>query len=102
MVGLKKLGLGCHMRFHQCTLSKGQKLYLKSIEGYPLPQGKVLRLLKTIYGLIQAPLAFYLLCSKVYTKVGYTQLKSDECVFVRQKDDVWEKIMQKTRKQMAS
>jgi hypothetical protein len=44
------------------------RMYLKSIEGYPLPQGKVLRLLKTIYGLIQAPLAFYLLCSKVYTK----------------------------------
>ncbi len=33
-------------------------------------------------------LFFNLLCSKVYTKVGYTQLKSDECVFVCQEDTV--------------
>ena len=74
--------------FISAPLPKGQKLYLKPIEGYPLPKGKVLKLLKTIYGLIQAPLAFYQLCSKVYTKVGYTQLKSDECVFVCQEDNV--------------
>jgi hypothetical protein len=35
---------------------------------------------------------FFLLCSKVYTKVGYTQLKSDECVFVRQEDNVRKRI----------
>jgi hypothetical protein len=29
-----------------------------------------------------------MLCSKVYTKVGYIQRKSDECVFVRQEDNV--------------
>ena len=51
-------------------------------------KAKVWKLLKTIHGLIQAPLAFYQLCSKVYTKVGYTQLKSDECVFVCQEDNV--------------
>ena len=44
-----------HMLFHQCTLLKGQKLYLKPIEGYPLPKGKVRKQLKTIYVLIQAP-----------------------------------------------
>ena len=77
-----------HAFFISAPLPKGQKLYLNPIEGYSLPKGKVLKLLKTIYGLIQAPLAFYLLCSKVYTKVGYTQLKSDECVFIRQEDNV--------------
>jgi hypothetical protein len=45
---------------------------------------------KTIYGLIQAPLAFYQLCSKVYPNVGYTQLKSDECVFIRKENNVKE------------
>jgi hypothetical protein len=34
-------------------------------------------------GAVQAPLAFYKLCREVYTGVGYRQLQSDECVFVR-------------------
>jgi hypothetical protein len=34
-------------------------------------------------GFSQAPLAFYKLCSEVYTSVGYRPLESDECVFVR-------------------
>jgi hypothetical protein len=88
MLGFKSWDLDATCAFISAPLPKGQKLYLKPIEGYPLPKGKVLKLLKTIYGLIQAPLAFYLLCSKVYTKVGYTQLKSDECVFVCQEDTV--------------
>jgi hypothetical protein len=92
MVGFKSWDLDATCAFISAPLPKGQKLYLKPIEGYPLPKGKVLKLLKTIYGLIQAPLAFYLLCSKVYTKVGYTQLKSDECVFVRQEDNVRKRI----------
>ncbi len=36
-----------------------------------------------LYDLVQAPLAFYKLCREVYTCVGYRQLQSDECVFVR-------------------
>jgi hypothetical protein len=71
-------------------LPEDQHIYLEPIEGYPLPPGKVLKLKKTIYGLIQAPLAFYQLCSKVYQKVGYTQLKSDECVFIRKENNVKE------------
>ena len=88
MVGFRSWDLDATCAFISAPLPKGQNLYLKPIEGYLLPKGKVLKLLKTIYGLIQAPLAFYQLCSKVYTKVGYTQLKSDECVFVRQEDNV--------------
>ncbi len=54
------------------------------------PPGKVLKVKKTIYDLIQTPLAFYQLCSKVYQKVGYTQLKSDECVFIHKEKNVKE------------
>jgi hypothetical protein len=81
LVGFKSWDLDATCAFISAPLPKGQKLYLKPIEGYPLPKGKVLKLLKTTYGLIQASLPFYLLWSKVYTKVGYTQLKSDECVY---------------------
>ena len=78
------------MLFISAPLPKGQKLYLKPMEGYPLPKGKVLKLSISIYGLIQATLAFYQLCSNIYTKVGYTQLNCDECVFVRPEDNVKE------------
>jgi len=48
----------------------------------------VLKLKNKIYGLIQEPLVFYQVCSKVYQKVGYTQLKSDECVFIHKENNV--------------
>ena len=47
------------------------------------PRAKCLRLLLTLFGLVQSPLAFFKLCREVYTGVGYRQLQSDECVFVR-------------------
>jgi hypothetical protein len=58
-------------------------VYMDVIHGFPLPKGKCLRLLRKLYGLVQAPLAFYKLCREVYTGVGCRQLQSDECVFVR-------------------
>jgi hypothetical protein len=65
MVGFKSWDLDVTCVFYQCTFAKGTEAVSESIEGYSLPKGKVLKLLKTIYGLIQTPLAFYLLCSKV-------------------------------------
>jgi hypothetical protein len=59
MIGFRSWDLDTTCAFISVPLPKGQKLYLKPIEGYPLPKGKVLKLLKTIYGLIQEPLAFY-------------------------------------------
>ena len=56
---------------------------MKAVPGFPLPEGKCLKLRKSIYGLVQAPRAYYLLCKEVYTKCGMTQLASDECVFIR-------------------
>jgi hypothetical protein len=59
MVGFKSWDLDIACVFMSVPLPKGQNLYLKVIPGYPLPKGKVLKLLKTIYGLIQVPLDFY-------------------------------------------
>ena len=42
-----------------------------------------MRLKKTIYGLVQAPLSYFKLCKDVYAKVGLRQLDCDECVFVK-------------------
>jgi hypothetical protein len=58
---------------------------MKAIPGFPLPGGRCLKLKSSLYGLVQAPHAYFLLCKEVYTdtKCGLTQLKSDECVFIR-------------------
>ena len=37
---------------------------------------------------MQAPLAFYKLCREVYISVGYSQLETEECIFVRYGNNV--------------
>jgi hypothetical protein len=69
--------------FISAPLPPEEQVYLKGIPGYDLPKGKCLRLKKTIYGLVQAPLSYFKLCKEVYAKVGLRQLDCDECVFVK-------------------
>jgi hypothetical protein len=59
------------------------QVFLKGIPGYPLPEGKCLKLKKTIYGLKQAPINYFPLCKEVFAKCGLKQLESDECVFLK-------------------
>ncbi len=54
MVGFKSWNLDATCVFISVPLPQGQKMYLKPIERYPLPKDKVLKVFKTIYGLIQA------------------------------------------------
>jgi hypothetical protein len=60
-----------------------EQVVLKGIPGYPLPEGKCLKLKKTIYGLKQAPINYFRLCKEVYAKCGLKQLESDECVSLK-------------------
>ena len=55
--------------FISAFLPPEEQVYLKSIPGFDLPKGKRLRLKKTIYGLVQAPLSYFTyckLCKEVY------------------------------------
>ena len=45
--------------FISAPLPPEEQVYLKGIPGYDLPKGKCLRLKKTIYGLVQAPLSYF-------------------------------------------
>ena len=83
MPGFSSWDLDATSAFVSAVLPDDEVVYMDAIPGFPLPKGKCLRLLRTLYGLVQAPLAFYKLCREVYTGVGYRQLQSDECVFVR-------------------
>jgi hypothetical protein len=74
--------------FISAPLPPEEQVYLKGIPGYDLPKGKCLRLKKTIYGLVQAPLSYFKLCKEVYAKVGLRQLDCDECVFVKYSQNI--------------
>jgi hypothetical protein len=81
--GWTSLDLDATCAFISADLPPEEQVYMKAVPGFPLPEGKCLKLRKSIYGLVQAPRAYYLLCKEVYTKCGMTQLASDECVFIR-------------------
>ena len=74
--------------FISAPLPASERVYMKAIPGYPLKDDECLELYYTIYGLKQSPRAYYLLCKKVYTEIGLTQLKTDECCFMLVKNNV--------------
>ena len=81
--GFLSFDLDATCAFISALLPPDEQVYMKEVPGFPLPAGKCLKLRKSIYGLVQAPRAYYLLCREVYAQCGLRQLKSDECVFVR-------------------
>ena len=83
MPGFSSWDLDDTSTFVSAVLPDDEVVYMESIPGFPLPKGKSLRLLDTLYGLVKTPLAFFKLYKEVYTGVDYRQLKSDECVLVR-------------------
>jgi len=55
--------------FISAPLPPEEQVYFKIIPGFDPPKGKCLRLKKTIYNLVQAPLSYFKLCKKVYGKI---------------------------------
>jgi hypothetical protein len=53
----------------------------KGTPGYDFGEGRCLSMLESIYGLVQAPCQYYMLCREVCQKAGMKQLQTDECVF---------------------
>ena len=59
-------------------------VYLHPLKGYHhLPPGKCFRLKKALYGLHQSSLLWYLLVSGWIIRQGFTQTKSDPCLFFK-------------------
>jgi hypothetical protein len=82
MTGFSSWDLDVTSAFVSAKLPTDEMVYMEAIPGFTLPKGKCLRLLRTLYGLVQVPLVFYKICREVYISVGFRQLQSDECVFV--------------------
>jgi hypothetical protein len=88
MKGFRSWDLDATSAFVSAPLSEGETVYMEQIPGFPLPKGKCLKLKRTLYGLVQAPLAFYKFCREVYINVGYRQLETEECIVVRYENNV--------------
>jgi len=69
--------------FISSDLAEGKRVYMKVPPGYDIGDGNCLSMLKCIYGLVQAPRQYYMLCREVYQKAGMKQFQTEECVFTR-------------------
>ncbi len=88
MEGFRSWDLDAASAFVSALLLEGETVYMEQMPGFPLPKGKCLKLKRTLYGLLQEPLAFYKLCREVYISVGYRQLETEESIFVRYENNV--------------
>jgi hypothetical protein len=60
-----------------------EALYLHPIEGMNIPKGKVLKLLKCIYGLKQASREWYMHFVSILESLGFTPTISDPCILTK-------------------
>ena len=61
-----------------------EDIYMYPPPGMDVPDGKVLKLMKSIYGLKQAGLNWYKCCTNFMLDMGFTRLISDPCIFKKQ------------------
>ena len=58
------------------------KVYMEAIPGYPLPPGKVYRLLKALYGLPQSGRIWNKTFERFIKSLGFVNIREDVCVFI--------------------
>jgi len=70
--------------FISSKLAVGEHVYMKMHKRFDtLQETHCLSLNRCICGLCQSPRAFFMLTREEYDNAGFTQLKSDKCVFVK-------------------
>ena len=58
------------------------EVYMEAIPGYPLPPGKVYRLLKALYGLPQSGRIWNKTFERFIKSLGFVNIREDVCVFI--------------------
>ena len=64
-----------------------EAIYMHSPPGMELKNGRVLRLLRSLYGLKQSAREWNRKCDKALKKLGFKQTEADPCVYFRESDD---------------
>ena len=90
------LGASRGLEMHQMDVTTAflyapldEEVYMEQPEGTVVPgeEGKVMRLLKCLYGLKQSPRQWNLLIDTVLKELGFTRLKSDFGIYVKGEGD---------------
>ena len=90
------LGASKGMQMHQMDVTTAflyapldEEVYMEQPEGtvFPGGEGKVMRLLKCLYGLKQSPRQWNILIDTVLKQLGFTRLKSDFGIYVKGEGD---------------
>jgi len=76
--------------FLSSDLAPGELVNMKGPACYTIGEGNCM--LKCIYGLVQAPNEYYMLCSEVYQKDGLKQLKYNHFSCYKQQNVVKGKL----------
>ena len=63
--GWHSLDLAAVCAFNSSDLAEGERVYVKGPPGYDIGDGNCSSMLKCIYGLVQAPRQYYMLCREV-------------------------------------
>lgn len=58
------------------------EVYMEAIPGYPLPPGKVYRLLKALYGLPQSERIWNKTFERFIKSLGFVNIREDVCIFI--------------------
>ena len=64
-----------------------KELYMEVPQGVEAGEDEVARLLKAIYGTVQAARAFGQLFAKIMRKIGFKQSSADPCLFIRKDEN---------------
>jgi hypothetical protein len=65
-----------------------EEIYVRLPEGCGINSGKIVRLLKSLYGLKQASRVWNNLLDKVLKKIGYRRIHADYCIYVYRRNNV--------------
>ena len=68
-------------------LTSNEVIFMRQPPGYKESKGRVLRLLKSLYGLKQAGRRWYQKLVKIMTNLGFTRCEGDQAMFYRRSED---------------
>ena len=65
----------------------GERIYMRAPEGFEVPKGCVLLVIKSLYGLKQLVNKWNNKCDKSLKSIGFKRLDSNLCVYIRRTND---------------
>ena len=88
------IGANRDMEIHQMDVKTAflnsklqEEIYMKPPPGFETPDGSVLKLKKTLYGLKQSPREWYKTLAEYLKTLGFRQSNADTCIFVKWEND---------------